>query len=142
MLNQQIQNYKITREIGSGGMATVYEAIHTKLDTKVAIKVLNPVLATNDNIRKRFMQEAKIMATLNHEGITKVIDFDETESRLAIVMEYLDGQTLDELIKNIYPKLINKYPDLHLIVTGDGLPNRLVKNKKILYFKFLKKNHL
>ena len=99
MLHQQIQNYKITREIGSGGMATVYETIHTKLDTKVAIKVLNPVLATNDNIRKRFMQEAKIMATLNHEGITKVIDFDETESRLAIVMEYLDGQTLDELIK-------------------------------------------
>ena len=99
MLNQQIHNYKITREIGSGGMATVYEAIHTKLDTKVAIKVLNPVLATNDNIRKRFMQEAKIMATLNHDGITKVIDFDETENHLAIVMEYLDGQTLDELIK-------------------------------------------
>ena len=49
---------------------------------------------------------------------------------------------LDELIKNIYPKLINKYPDLHLIITGDGLPNRLIKNKKILHFKFLKKNHL
>ena len=99
MLNQQIQNYKITREIGSGGMAIVYEAVHINLDTKVAVKLLNPVLASNDNIRMRFKQEAKIMATLNHEGITKVIDFDETESRLAIVMEYLDGQTLDELIK-------------------------------------------
>ena len=99
MINQRIHNYRITRKIGSGGMASVYEAIHTKLDTKVAIKVLNPVLATNDGIRKRFEQEAKIMASLNHDGITKVIDFDEEENRLAIVMEYLPGQTLDEYIK-------------------------------------------
>jgi serine/threonine protein kinase len=98
MINKQILNYKITREIGSGGMATVYEAVHVKLDTKVAIKVLNPVLAANDGIRKRFEQEAKIMASLNHEGITKVIDFDEKENNLAIVMEYLNGQTLDEYI--------------------------------------------
>jgi TPR repeat protein len=98
MLQKQILNYKIIREIGSGGMATVYEAVHVKLDTKVAIKVLNPVLSANDGIRKRFEQEAKIMALLNHEGITKVIDFDEEENRLAIVMEYLNGQTLDEYI--------------------------------------------
>ena len=99
MKGQQILNFKIIREIGTGGMATVYEAIHTKLDTKVAIKVLNPVLAANKGIRQRFMQEAKIMASLNHDSITKVIDFDEEENRLAIVMEYLDGQTLDEHIK-------------------------------------------
>jgi serine/threonine protein kinase len=99
MLNQKIHNYRITRKIGSGGMAIVYEAIHTKLDTKVAIKVLDPVLAANENIRQRFMQEAKIMASLNHEGITKVLDFDEEDNHLAIIMEYLDGKTLDELVK-------------------------------------------
>ena len=99
MQNQTIINYTITREIGSGGMATVYEAVHNKLDTKVAIKILDPLLAANENIRQRFMQEAKIMASLNHEGITKVLDFDEEESRLAIIMEYLEGQTLDEYVK-------------------------------------------
>jgi len=70
MIGKQILNYKLTREIGSGGMATVYEAIHTKLDTKVAIKVLDPVLAANENIRQRFMQEAKITASLDHDRIT------------------------------------------------------------------------
>ena len=49
---------------------------------------------------------------------------------------------LDELINYIYPKLIKKYPNLYLIVTGKGLPNNLIKNKKIIHFKFLKKEHL
>jgi len=99
MLNKKILNYRITHEIGSGGMATVYEAIHTKLDTKVAIKVLDPLLASNESIRQRFMQEAKIMASLNHDGITKVVDFDDEGSHLAIIMEFLEGQTLDEYVK-------------------------------------------
>lgn len=81
MQNKQILNYKITTEIGKGGMATVYKAKHINLDTEVAIKVLDPILATNDKIRQRFKQEAKIMASLNHSGITKVIDFEETNNR-------------------------------------------------------------
>jgi len=99
MTGKQILNYRIIRQIGSGGMATVYEAIHTKLDTKVAIKVLDPLLAANKSIRQRFIQEAKIMASLTHDGITKVIDFDDEGEHLAIVMEYLNGKTLDEYVK-------------------------------------------
>jgi len=91
MIDKQILNYKMTCKLGSGGMATVYEAIHKTLDTKVAIKVLKPILAAEEGIRQRFTQEAKIMASLNHEGITKVIDFDNKDKHLAIVMEYLDG---------------------------------------------------
>ena len=49
---------------------------------------------------------------------------------------------LDELINNIYPKLIKKYPNLYMIVTGKGLPSNLIKNKKIIHFKFLKKENL
>ena len=49
---------------------------------------------------------------------------------------------LDNLIKNIYPKLIKKYPNLYLIISGDGLPTGLIKNKKILYFRFLEKKNL
>ena len=55
---------------------------------------------------------------------------------------YPNKVALDDLIENIYPKLIKKYPNLYLIITGDGLPKTLIKDKKILYFKFLKKEHL
>lgn len=99
MIGKKILNYRISRLIGEGGMATVYEAIHEKLDTKVAIKVLNPVLTANANIRQRFLQEAKMIASLNHQNIVKVIDYEEQSDFLAIVMEYLDGSDLSDYIK-------------------------------------------
>ena len=68
MIEKQILNYKITRKIGSGGMATVYEAIHTKLDTKVAIKVLDSVLTANESVRQHFLQEAMGRFSLNQKG--------------------------------------------------------------------------
>jgi uncharacterized protein (TIGR02145 family) len=99
MIGKKILNYRISRLIGEGGMATVYEAIHEKLDTKVAIKVLNPVLTANAKIRQRFLQEAKMIASLNHQNIVKVIDYEEQSDFLAIVMEYLDGSDLSDYIK-------------------------------------------
>ena len=54
MIGEQIQNYKILSLIGEGGMASVYEARHEMLGTKVAIKVLNPILSANEQIRERF----------------------------------------------------------------------------------------
>ena len=99
MIGENILHYRITRLIGEGGMATVYEAIHDKLETKVAIKVLNPVLTANASIRQRFLQEAKMIASLNHQNIVKVIDYEEQSDFLAIVMEYLDGSDLSDYIK-------------------------------------------
>jgi uncharacterized protein (TIGR02145 family) len=99
MINSNIGKYKITRLIGKGGMASVYEAIHEILGTKVAIKILNPLLSANIQIKERFINEAKLMASLNHPNIAKVIDFDEQSSQLAIVMEFLEGEDLNELIK-------------------------------------------
>jgi len=138
MIGQQIQNYKITHELGSGGMATVYEAVHVRLKTKVAVKVLNPVLASNEGIRKRFEQEAQIMASLNHEGITKVIDFDDKDNHLAIVMEFMDGQTLDEYINKkgaleeeeamtIFLPILNAFAYAH----SKGIVHRDVKPSNI-----------
>ncbi len=98
MENKKILNYLIVSKIGKGGMATVYKARHINLDTVVAIKILDPVLASNEKLRLRFKQEAKIMASLDHKNITKVIDYDETHDQLAIVMEFLEGQTLNEYI--------------------------------------------
>jgi serine/threonine-protein kinase len=83
---QQIGKYKILRLIGEGGMSSVYEAEHEMLGSKVAIKVLNPILSSNEQIRTRFKNEAKVMAALNHSNITKVIDFDEQPHQLSIIM--------------------------------------------------------
>jgi uncharacterized protein (TIGR02145 family) len=103
MINTTIGKYKITRLIGEGGMASVYEAVHEMLGTKVAIKVLNPILSANAQIKERFRNEAKLMASLDHQNITKVIDFDEQPQQLSIVMEFLNGEDLNQKIKRNGP---------------------------------------
>lgn len=99
MVGEKIHHYRITRLIGEGGMASVYEALHEKLQSKVAIKVLNPILTANANIRQRFENEARFMAGLNHANITRVIDYEERPDLLAIVMEFLEGEDLNVIIK-------------------------------------------
>ncbi len=100
MINQKILNYRITKLIGEGGMASVYEAVHEKFENKrVAVKVLNPILSANKTIRQRFLNEAKIMAELEHPNIVTVLDYDEQTEYLAIIMELLKGQTLSQYIK-------------------------------------------
>jgi serine/threonine protein kinase len=94
-----IGKYKILRFIGEGGMASVYEAEHEMLGTKVAIKVLSPILSANTQIKERFRNEARLMASLDHPNITKVIDFDEQPQQLSIVMEFLNGEDLNQKIK-------------------------------------------
>lgn len=104
MIGTHIFNYKITRLIGAGGMAKVYEAIHDKFENRrVAIKILDPVLSANEEIRHRFENEAKIMASLDHPNIVKVLDYTEASSVLAIVMEYLEGVTLSDYVKKNGP---------------------------------------
>lgn len=103
MINKIIGKYRIVKLIGEGGMAAVYEAEHEMLGTKVAIKVLNPVLSANNQIKERFRNEARLMASLDHPNITKVIDFDEQPQQLSIVMEFLNGSDLNKKIRRDGP---------------------------------------
>ncbi len=104
MIGSKIFNYKITRLIGEGGMAKVYEAVHDKFENRhVAVKILDPILTANADIRQRFENEAKIMATLDHPNIVKVMDYTDAPDKLAIVMEYLEGYTLSEFVKKHGP---------------------------------------
>ena len=103
LLNQTVGKYKLTKFIGEGGMASVYEGTHMFLGTKAAVKVLNPLLAKNEQFRQRFQNEAAFMATLDHPNITRVIDFENTEHGLAIIMELLEGLDLNERIKRNGP---------------------------------------
>jgi serine/threonine protein kinase len=103
MINSIIGKYKVIRLLGEGGTASVYEAEHEMLGTKAAIKVLNPILSSSIQIKERFRNEAKLMASLNHPNITKVIDFDENENQLSIIMEFLEGEDLNRKIKREGP---------------------------------------
>jgi len=81
-------------------MASVYEAQHITFDDRtVAIKILDPILSKNVNITDRFIDEAKIIASLDHPNIIKVIDFESKNNVLAIIMEFLNGLELKDAIK-------------------------------------------
>jgi serine/threonine protein kinase len=99
MINQQIQNYKIISLLGEGGMGDVFLAEHVSIKRKVAIKVLKPELVKNEEIRKRFKNEASMLAHLQHSNIVGLIDYVEQENGLFLIMEYVEGQDLYELVK-------------------------------------------
>ncbi len=85
-MDYKIHHYHIQSELGRGGMATVYLAHDQKFDTNVAIKVLNKEFVHNDNIRKRFLAEAKSMFKMSHPNIIKVTDLIEENDTVAFVM--------------------------------------------------------
>ena len=103
-MTPQIPNYEIKRVLGEGGMAVVYLAEHRLLHQEVAIKVLNKEYCYNSNIKKRFLDEGRKLARLQHENIVRVINLIEQEDTVAIVMEKIEGVTLKELLES-YGKL-------------------------------------
>src|SRR6266705_1591268 len=96
--NNNLSHYRIRSQIGAGGMGEVYLARDTKLDRKVALKILPPELAANQDRMRRFVQEAKAAATLNHPNIAHIYEIGESDGTNFIAMEYIDGQTLRECI--------------------------------------------
>jgi predicted Ser/Thr protein kinase len=94
-----IEGYDSLEQIGIGGMAAVYRARKVSIDKTVAIKVLFPYLATDQSFIERFQREAKAAASIQHENVVNVIDFGESEGSFYIVMEYYDGRTLEQLMK-------------------------------------------
>jgi len=99
MLGQTISNYKILRQIGSGGMGMVYLAQHATLERYAAVKVLNPEYSSNKFFKERFLHEATTLAKLNHPNIVVLYDFIENDGKLLIIMEYVEGKTLDIIIE-------------------------------------------
>src|SRR5262249_11447345 len=90
--------YEIRSKLGEGGMGQVYLAEDTRLHRKVAIKVLSADLAANRDRMRRFEQEAKAAAALNHPNIAHIYETGEHNGAHFIAMEFIDGQTVRELI--------------------------------------------
>lgn len=97
-INAQLGEYCVTNYLGAGGMGEVYRAVHTKLGRIAAVKVLSRMEA-QPNLVERFYNEARIQASLQHPAIAMLYDFVNYNGYPCIVMEFVDGQTLDELLR-------------------------------------------
>ena len=95
---QSLGHYEIINRLGEGGMGVVYKARDTHLDRFVAIKVLPPDKVANENRRQRFVQEAKAASSLSHPNIITVHDIAQENGADFMVMEYVAGKTLDQII--------------------------------------------
>nr|WP_165232598.1 bifunctional nicotinamidase/pyrazinamidase [Aquisphaera insulae] len=91
----KIGRCRLISRIGEGGMGVVFQAWHDDLDLPVAVKFLHPNQVAKDRGAERFLREARLAARLNHPGIVRVFDCGEAEGRYYIVMEYVDGQSLE-----------------------------------------------
>src|SRR5947208_37435 len=100
-----LSHYRIVAKIGAGGMGEVYLAQDTKLDRKVALKILPADVGAHPDRMKRFVQEAKAASALNHPNIITIHEIDETDSINFIATEFIDGQTLRERMRSAPMKL-------------------------------------
>ncbi len=134
-----IQDYEIISLIGEGGMGTVYLAEHKKLKRKAAIKFLNPEIAQNKEIKDRFHSEAITLAKLNQGNIVVIYDFLEIYNNLYIVMEYVEGKPLDNIITQtgcfeerrgikIFEKILDGFAYAH----NEGIIHRDIKPGNII----------
>jgi len=98
--NSTISHYRIISQIGEGGMGEVYLAEDTKLDRKVALKILPVEVAARDDRMRRFVQEAKAISALNHPNILTIYEIDETDSGHFIATEFIEGETLRERMRS------------------------------------------
>ncbi|MFC0558654.1 Stk1 family PASTA domain-containing Ser/Thr kinase [Halalkalibacter alkalisediminis] len=104
MIGQRISGrYQVLETIGGGGMANVYKALDVILDRHVAVKVLQPQFSDDEQFIKRFRREAQAATSLAHPNIVSIYDVGEEGNTYYIVMEYVEGQTLKELIQSSGP---------------------------------------
>jgi serine/threonine-protein kinase len=98
-VGDRVLSYIIERELGEGGMGAVYLGRHTVLNQTVAIKALSPLLARDQALRERFIQEANIQAGLRHPGLVQVLTAEMEGEQPSLVMEYIEGKSLSEVLE-------------------------------------------
>ena len=112
--------YQIIKTLGEGGMANVYLAHDTILDRNVAVKVLRGDLANDEKFVRRFQREALSASSLSHPNIVEMYDVGEDDGQYYIVMEYVDGKTLKQVLKSRGHLSVTEVVDIMLQLT-DGM---------------------
>jgi tRNA A-37 threonylcarbamoyl transferase component Bud32 len=142
MIGNTIGNLRIISEIGKGGMGTVYLAENVNLKKRFAVKSLHPALTQDPQFRERFYQEGLNQALLDHPNIVQVTDFIDENGQFLLVMQYVDGQSLSQVIKakgkfeerealSIFKEVLEGLNFAH----RQGIINRDVKPSNILIDK-------
>src|SRR5580704_1551658 len=98
MAQRTILQYQLGERIGAGGMGEIYKARDTRLNRFVAMKALSAGMAADPDRRRRFIQEAQAVSALNHPNIITIYDIVDDGETQYMVVEYVDGKTLLELI--------------------------------------------
>ena len=98
-----IAGYRRTRTLGIGGMAVVYEAVHTHLDRKIALKLLKPTVADSADFHLRFLRESHAMAQVSHANVVGIYDAGDADGHLYMALEYVAGGDLARLVKRRGP---------------------------------------
>jgi serine/threonine protein kinase len=102
-LGESFGGYRIEALLGRGGMGTVYLARHERLDRKAALKVIAPALADDETFRARFLGESQLAASLDHPNVIPIYDADEVDGVLYLAMRYVNGPSLQVLVRERGP---------------------------------------
>ncbi len=138
MTGQTISHYTVLDKLGQGGMGVVYQARDTRLDRLVALKFLPPERVADPERKARFIREARAASALNHPNIITIYDIASEAGQDFIVMEYVAGQTLSQLIspKGLPPKEALKYAlqiaDALAAAHGKGIIHRDLKPGNVM----------
>ena len=111
MVGQTLGKYRIVERIGRGGMGIVYRGVDETLDRQVAIKAISPELVEDDLVR-RFRAEAVTLAKVNHPNIATVYELFRDDDRLLMVMEFVSGQTFEQLLERTGPMSVERSASL------------------------------
>ena len=137
-VGQTIGVYHIESLLGTGGMATVYRAYHPALDRYVALKVMHPMFQEDKGFLSRFTREARIVGKLEHPNIVPIYDFNENNGQPYLVMKYIDGKTLKQVMEETPPTLQRILQIIRQVATAldyahqHGVLHRDVKPSNVL----------
>jgi putative nucleotidyltransferase with HDIG domain len=114
VIGTHIGNYRIVTELGAGAMGEVYFAEHSVMGRRAAIKVIREELSSNSEMVQRFINEARLVNRIGHPNIVEITDFGEIGSRYYIIMEMLEGETLEERLERVGS--LNEATTLHIAI--------------------------
>ncbi len=142
LVKKQIGGYRLIRRIGEGGMGEVYLAEQLSMHRTVAIKILHQKWADDEEFRKRFLLEARAAGKLSHPNIIQVYDVGKYQGLYYFSMEYIDGVTVDDLIRHEGPLGLEKIIDITLqtcealeYLSTQGIVHRDIKPANIMVMK-------